>query len=103
MSTGTSVMTAIDVRTIPPRQRHALIFQRFDDLKVGEAIELLNDHDPVPLRYQFEDRSPGSFAWRYLQAGPNLWQVQITKTQDDVSSIASGGSDSCCSGGACRG
>ena len=100
MSTATTATTPIDVRTIPPRHRHALIFQRFDDLKAGEAIELVNDHDPVPLRYQFEDRSPGSFTWSYLQAGPDLWHVRIAKTQ---AAVASGASDSCCSGGACGG
>ncbi len=40
-------MNQIDVRTIPPRDRHPLIFQTFDALAVGESFELVNDHAPV--------------------------------------------------------
>ena len=39
----------IDVREIVPRERHPLIFQKFDDLAAGESFELVNDHDPKPL------------------------------------------------------
>ena len=92
--------TRIDVREIAPRHRHALIFEGFDALKAGEALELVNDHDPAPLRHHFEDRSPGSFDWSYLQAGPEVWRVRIAKVQA-VAAPASAGS--CCSGGACGG
>ncbi|MEO8936333.1 MAG: DUF2249 domain-containing protein [Burkholderiaceae bacterium] len=93
-----SRITQIDVREIAPANRHPLIFERFDALTAGESIELVNDHDPVPLHHQFERRSPGGFAWSYLQAGPDLWRVRIAKMQ--ASPVAA---DSCCSGGACCG
>ena len=69
----------IDVRTIEPRERHVQIFGRLDTLRAGEALQIVNDHDPVPLRMQLEGRAPGQFQWAYLQAGPELWQVEITK------------------------
>ena len=97
---SSTVATPIDVREIAPRNRHALIFERFEALNVGEAIELLNDHDPAPLRHQFEARSPGGFNWSYLHIGPELWHVRIMKVQP-VSAAASSGS--CCSGGGCGG
>ena len=97
------VATAIDVREIAPRERHALIFARFDALQPGEALQLVNDHDPRPLRYQFEDRSPGRFDWTYLEAGPDLWHVQIGKRAADAAGPAQPDGDSCCSGGACCG
>lgn len=90
----------IDVREIAPRDRHALIFTCFDTLKAGEALELVNDHDPVPLRFQFEDRSSGRFEWSYLESGPELWRVRIARLAE-VDAAAPG--DSCCSGGACCG
>ncbi|HRG04621.1 MAG TPA: DUF2249 domain-containing protein [Acidovorax defluvii] len=90
--------SVIDVREIAPRERHALIFGRFDALLPGEALQLVNDHDPQPLRQQFEVRSAGAFKWAYLQQGPDLWRVQISKTEP---AAATGGS--CCSGGACGG
>ncbi|HQU50929.1 MAG TPA: DUF2249 domain-containing protein, partial [Casimicrobiaceae bacterium] len=42
----------INVPTVPPPQRHALIFATFDALPVNGAFELVNDHDPVPLYFQ---------------------------------------------------
>lgn len=73
-------METIDVRTIPPRERHPLIFQTFDALKPGEAFVLVNDHEPKPLYYQFLHEREGQFEWTALESGPEIWQVQITKT-----------------------
>ena len=53
----------IDVRTIAPAQRHSQIFATFDALPAGGALELVNDHDPVPLYFQFEKMRPGQFRW----------------------------------------
>lgn len=69
----------IDVRTIAPRERHALIFSALGTLGDGAALELVNDHDPRPLYYQLEAREPGGYGWDYLQQGPDLWRVSITK------------------------
>src|SRR5690606_38987623 len=44
----------LDVRMIPPPQKHPAIFEAFDALGEGGHFVLVNDHDPVPLRYQFE-------------------------------------------------
>jgi len=67
----------IDVRTIPPRDRHPSIFAAFDGLPVGAAFILANDHDPRPLFYQFNAERPGEFAWEYVEAGPAEWRVRI--------------------------
>jgi uncharacterized protein (DUF2249 family) len=72
-------MTQIDVRTIPPRDRHPLIFQTFDRLVVGESFELVNDHDPKPLYYQFLHERPDQFDWEYLEEGPTTWRVTISR------------------------
>ncbi|MDZ7799765.1 MAG: DUF2249 domain-containing protein [Trueperaceae bacterium] len=69
----------IDVRPIPPRERHPLLFERFDALAPGESYELVNDHDPKPLYYQFQAERPGQLAWTYLEAGPEIWRVRIGK------------------------
>lgn len=71
-----------DVRLLPGREKHARIFQRWLDLPVGGFFVLLNDHDPVPLYYQFEAQFRGAFTWRYLQEGPEEFRVQITKTAE---------------------
>lgn len=72
-------MKTIDVRNIVPRDRHPLIFQTFDALDEGEAFELINDHDPKPLYYQFVHERPDQFEWDYLQQGPDVWRVSIQR------------------------
>lgn len=69
----------LDVRVIPPREKHPTIFQKFAALAPGESFFLVNDHDPKPLRYQFEAEHPGKFGWQYLEQGPEVWRVQISK------------------------
>ncbi len=70
-------MQTIDVRSIPPRDRHPLIFQTFDALEAGDAFELVNDHDPKPLYHQLRAERDGQLAWTYLVQGPELWRVRI--------------------------
>lgn len=81
MNTKSTVLdrTLFDVRPIPCRVKHAQIFQRWLDLPVGEFFVLLNDHDPVPLRYQFDAEFSGAFSWEYLEKGPDDFRVKITK------------------------
>lgn len=68
-----------DVRPIPCRVKHGQIFQRWLDLPVGGHFVLLNDHDPVPLYYQFDAEFNGAFSWEYLERGPEDFRVKITK------------------------
>jgi len=71
--------TVFDVRSIPGRVKHAQIFQRWLDLPVGRHFILLNDHDPVPLYYQFSAEFPDAFSWVYRERGPEEFRVEITK------------------------
>ncbi len=93
----------LDLRTIPPRERHPLIFGCFDGLATGQALQLVNDHNPQPLRYQFEDRALGLFEWAALETGPAVWRIQITRVADAAAAAADASGGSCCSGGACCG
>lgn len=74
-----TIRSTIDVRSIAPRERHPLIFQTFADLAPGDALLLVNDHDPKPLYYQFQAELGPSFDWKYLESGPDVWQVRIAK------------------------
>ncbi|KRD60523.1 hypothetical protein N184_06785 [Sinorhizobium sp. GL28] len=81
----------IDVRTIPPVERHPKIFGMLNALAEGGAFIIINDHDPRPLHYQLETRYPGEFTWEYLEQGPAVWRVEIGRQQ-------SSGCDCCCGG-----
>ncbi len=69
----------LDVRVIPPRDKHPTIFRTFDDLQSGQALLLINDHDPRPLRYQLAAERPDTFDWNYEAEGPEVWKVKISK------------------------
>jgi uncharacterized protein (DUF2249 family) len=69
----------LDVRTLPHGQRHEIIFARLDALAPGEALVIVNDHDPKPLRYQTSALWPDTFEWTYREAGPQVWRVAITR------------------------
>ena len=69
----------IDVRIYEPRDKHPMIFKTFDGLGIDETMELINDHDPRPLHYQFIMELPEQFEWEYLEQGPEVWRVAITK------------------------
>ena len=64
---------------MPPRERHPKIFGTWAELAPGECILLVNDHDPVPLYYQFAAEHAGSFRWEYLEQGPDVFRVRITR------------------------
>ena len=70
----------LDVRDVPPARRHALIFETFEALSEGADFELVNDHDPKPLYYQFAAEHAGSFTWDYREQGPEVWRVRIGRS-----------------------
>jgi uncharacterized protein (DUF2249 family) len=69
----------MDVRPIPCSIKHGLIIKTWLELPVGGHFILLNDHDPVPLFYQFSAQWPDTFTWEHLVKGPTEVRVKITK------------------------
>ncbi|WP_195837592.1 MULTISPECIES: DUF2249 domain-containing protein [unclassified Halorhabdus] len=47
-------MTTLDLRDVPPPERHPKIHEAFADLDSGQALTIVNDHDPKPLFYEFQ-------------------------------------------------
>lgn len=46
--------TTLDVRDVPPAERHPKIHAAFEELAAGEALTIVNDHEPKPLFYEFQ-------------------------------------------------
>lgn len=69
----------LDVRPIIPREKHAAIHATFEKLAPGRSMTLINDHDPKPLYYEFSSEKSGRFKWEYVEEGPEVWKVVITK------------------------
>ncbi|HEU5070980.1 MAG TPA: DUF2249 domain-containing protein [Verrucomicrobiae bacterium] len=72
----------MDVRPIPCSIKHGLILRTWQELPVGDHFILLNDHDPVPLYYQFAAQWPGQFTWEHLVKGPEEFRVKITRLKE---------------------
>lgn len=72
----------LDLRSMPPFERHEKIFQFWDSLKAGQTLKIINDHDPKPLRYQFEAEYKNRYEWQYEKEGPKDWIVKIKKVKE---------------------
>lgn len=46
--------TKLDLRDVPPPQRHPKIHDAFASLEGGDALTIVNDHEPKPLFYEFQ-------------------------------------------------
>ncbi|MDE2601184.1 MAG: DUF2249 domain-containing protein [Bradyrhizobium sp.] len=79
MSDTNEDQAIIDVRELPPAQRHQKIFRLVNALAPGRSFILVNDHDPKPLYYQLEAGYPKQFSWAYVDSGPAVWRVEIGK------------------------
>lgn len=71
----------LDVTVIEPRFKHPTIFNKFDSISDGESFTIHNDHDPKPLYYQLLAERGQIFTWEYLESGPQVWRVRITKNE----------------------
>jgi uncharacterized protein (DUF2249 family) len=47
-------MPELDVRDIPPKDRHPKIMATFEAMDSGETLRLINDHEPKPLAYEMQ-------------------------------------------------
>lgn len=69
----------IDVRKYAPKDKKTNIFSTWNNLTPGGTMELINDHDPKPLFHLFSAEHAGLFTWGYLEEGPDVWRVAISK------------------------
>ncbi len=69
----------LDLKAIPVFERHPRIFDTWDGIEEGDVLQLINDHDPKPLYYQFVGEQNGKFEWAYVTEGPDEWVVNIKK------------------------
>src|SRR5262249_48218670 len=69
----------LDVRAMRKPDKHPAIFRAYSELPAGEALLLVNDHDPRHLHDEFEVEHPGGYAWEYVAKYRGDWRIRITK------------------------
>jgi len=71
----------LDLREVPPPERHPKIHDAFEELDSGEALELVNDHEPKPLFYemQAEVETFDADAYEVEQRGPSEFVATLPK------------------------
>jgi len=69
----------LDVRGLPKPDKHPAIFAAYEQLAVGAAFVLVNNHDPKHLRDEFEADYADSYGWEYAEKGPRVWRIRISK------------------------
>lgn len=74
-----NIVAKVDVRMYERKDKQPVIFKTFEGLGSGETMELINDHDPLPLHDKFKAQLQDTFKWEYLEEGPELWRIAITK------------------------
>lgn len=84
MSDKNTNIQELDVRTLIPIERHKKLIQLFKELPAGESFIFINDHDPIPLYYEFRSIYGDVVGWDYLNRGGRDWKVKVTRTEDSI-------------------
>ena len=66
-----------DARAIAHRFRHFAIFGALDALNPGEAMRFVNDHDPLPLLNQMQQRYGERVKVIYQQREPGAIMIDF--------------------------
>ena len=68
-----------DAPGVAKRFRHAAIFGALDSLHPGETMRFCNDHDPLPLLAQLQQRYGDGITIEYLQREPGAIVIDFTR------------------------
>ncbi len=77
-------MPRLDVREIPPVNRHSKIHETFDAMEPGETLTIVNDHEPKPLYYEMvaEISSFDADGYAVQQEKPNKFVAEFPKRDE---------------------
>lgn len=70
----------LDVRLVSPHRKGLTVAATIGVLAPGESLVLVDDRDPRPLCSQFDAELRRTFEWEYLEHGPAIWRVRVTRT-----------------------
>lgn len=77
-SANTESAHLFDARGVARRFRHSAIFGALAALHPGETMRFVNDHDPIPLLGQLQDRFGDGLSISYRQREPGAVVIDFT-------------------------
>lgn len=78
----------IDVTTLAHSFKNMIILNRLDHLSEGKSLILKNHSDPLPLYYRLLVERGRIFNWEYLEKGPEIWRVKLSKLRTEDKALA---------------
>lgn len=69
----------LDVRPIAPQRTPPTVMATYEKLAPGESFILITDREPTAVQAMLKAQTARGAGWRYLEAGPNVWRVRITR------------------------
>ena len=94
-----------DARGVAKRFRHAAIFGALESLEDGETMRFVNDHDPLPLLNQIQQRYGSQVAIAYVAREPgNIvidFRIQLQARDSDPAPAPARQAGGCGGGGGC--
>jgi len=90
-----------DARGVAKRFRHAAIFGALESLEDGETMRFVNDHDPLPLLGQIQQRYGAQVQIEYVlrEPGKIVIDFKIALNATEVSPIDTSPRAGGCGGG----
>jgi len=81
-------MPELDVREIPPVNRHTKIHETFAAMDAGDVLTIINDHEPKPLYYEMAAEVPSFDEAQYavFKDGPNTFVASFPKQSTPAAS-----------------
>jgi uncharacterized protein (DUF2249 family) len=79
-------MPTLDVRDIEPADRHPKIHSAFEELRPGDTLTIINDHEPKPLYYEMAAERPAFDEENYevSREAPQKFVAAFPKAEADA-------------------
>ncbi|SEH50454.1 Uncharacterized conserved protein, DUF2249 family [Halopenitus malekzadehii] len=76
-------MPTLDVRDIPPVNRHETIHDEFEAMDPGDTLTIVNDHEPKPLFYEMaaEVEAFDEEGYQLTEAAPDEYRAEFPKLE----------------------
>lgn len=76
--TGATQRTrSLDLRGVPQGHHESIVFERLDELRCDDVLELITDEDPRGLRGHIAAWWSADVSWAWTERGPVTWRARI--------------------------